>query len=119
MKVSFMAIPLPLRQAVTTLALILVVVVSTPFAVAEDLWIDVRTNEEFASGHVDGAINIPHTEIAKEISKLTTDKSAPIKLYCRSGHRAGLAKTALEELGYTNVENLGGLEDAKKVAAAQ
>ena len=96
-----------------------VIFVNAPLAFADDLWIDVRSNEEYAGEHLQGAVNIPHTEIAQEITKLTTDKSATIKLYCRSGNRAGLAKTALEELGYTHVENVGGLEDAKKAVAAQ
>ena len=97
----------------------LIITIGTPLVWAEDLWIDVRSNEEFAGEHLDGAVNIPHTQIANQITKLTTDKSASIKLYCRSGTRAGLAKTALEELGYTNVENVGGLEDAKKAVAAE
>jgi len=47
-----------------------------------------------------------------QIESLNLSKNAPIKLYCRSGVRAGIALTALEELGYTNVENVGGIGDA-------
>jgi len=80
------------------------------------VWIDVRTPQEYSSGHLDGATNIPHTEIGDQIASVTEDKSAPIKLYCRSGGRAGMAKEKLEEMGYTNVENVGGLDDAKEMA---
>ena len=79
----------------------------------ETLIIDVRSAEEWDSGHLEQAIHIPHTEIAAQIESHATSKDANIALYCRSGGRAGVAKTALEELGYTNVENVGGYEDAQ------
>lgn len=81
----------------------------------DSIWIDVRTPQEYGTGHLEQATNIPHTEIADKIAQLTTDKSAEIKLYCRSGGRADMAKKTLEEMGYTNVTNYGGYEDAKKV----
>ncbi|MGH1471859.1 MAG: rhodanese-like domain-containing protein [Cellvibrionaceae bacterium] len=97
-----------------TLALLMASVAS-PLYAAEDIWIDVRTDKEWNSGHLDGAIHIPHTEITGKIVSLTDDKNAPIKLYCRSGGRAGMAKKELEKMGYNNVTNVGGLKDAKKV----
>jgi phage shock protein E len=79
----------------------------------EDItWIDVRTPEEFAGRAVSKAINIPHTEITDKIAAVVADKNAPIYVYCRSGNRSGKAKAALEEIGYTNVINLGGVEHA-------
>ncbi|WP_206028678.1 rhodanese-like domain-containing protein [Thalassoroseus pseudoceratinae] len=75
--------------------------------------IDVRSESEWDSGHVEQAVHIPHTEIADRISEVTTDKDAKIVLYCAVGGRAGKAKSALEELGYTNVENGGGYDDVK------
>jgi phage shock protein E len=57
---------------------------------------------------------LPHTEIATQIADLSLRKSTPIKLYCRSGVRAGLALIELEALGYTNVENVGGIADARE-----
>lgn len=75
-------------------------------------WIDVRTAEEFATGAVSKAINIPHTEIVEKIASVADDKDAPIYVYCRSGNRSGKAKAALEAVGYTNVTNLGGVKDA-------
>jgi phage shock protein E len=80
----------------------------------EELWIDVRTQEEWDSGHLEEAFHIPHDQIATRISEATTNKEAIIHLYCRSGGRAGRAKTALEELGFTQVMNEGGYEDLLK-----
>lgn len=77
--------------------------------------LDVRTSVEYATGHIDGATNISHDELAErigEVGKLTGgDKSRPIVVYCRSGKRAGMAKKVLTEAGYEQVTNLGGLSD--------
>ena len=75
--------------------------------------IDVRSQKEWDAGHVESAIHIPHTEIVEGIAKVTEDKNAKIYLHCKVGGRAGTAMKALEEAGYTNVENLGGMDDAK------
>lgn len=80
-------------------------------------WIDVRTADEYASGHVSEAVHIPYEEIGARISEVTTDKDALIYLYCRSGRRSGIAKAALDEAGFTRVVNAGGLEEALKKAA--
>lgn len=76
-----------------------------------DVVIDVRTPEEYQSGHIEGAININYTGIGSEIEKFVPDKNTVIHLYCGSGRRAGIAKDTLEEMGYTNVINEGGFED--------
>jgi len=78
------------------------------------IWIDVRTPNEFASGHLQEALNIPHTKIEGEIASITADKEAPIHLYCRSGNRAGVAKRILNKMGYTNVVNEGGYQNLLK-----
>ena len=75
--------------------------------------IDVRSAEEFASGHLRGAVNIPHDRITDEIGSVAADKSTRIILYCRSGRRADTALNALKAIGYENVSNYGGLEDAQ------
>ena len=75
--------------------------------------IDVRSAEEFASGHLRGAVNIPHDRITEEIGSVAADKSTPVILYCRSGRRAETALNALKAAGYENVSNCGGLEDAR------
>jgi phage shock protein E len=82
-------------------------------AAADDpLWVDVRSATEYSQGHVEQAVNIPHTEIAAGITELGTEPDAVIYVYCRSGRRSGIAKETLEGMGYTAVVNLGGFEDA-------
>ncbi len=63
----------------------------------EYIVIDVRTKNEYDSGHVVGSINIPYDEINENIN-LAKDK--PILVYCQSGRRSSIAYTALEKLGY-------------------
>ena len=75
--------------------------------------VDVRTSGEFETSHVAGAANIPYDSISERIGELGLSRSDEILLYCRSGRRAELAKTALEGLGYTNVKNLGSEEQAE------
>jgi len=82
---------------------------------ADVVWLDVRSQEEFASGHIDGALNIPHTEINASNSLSLGDKDRPVYVYCRSGHRAGIALDKLKALGFTNAVNIGGLGDANKL----
>lgn len=79
------------------------------------LLVDVRTQEEFDGGHLEGALLIPVDEIVSRASELGDDKNRAIVLYCRTGNRSGQAKRALEELGYTNVMNAGGYESLKRV----
>ena len=83
----------------------------------DPLWIDVRTAEEYAAGHVSGAVNIPYEEITGRIAEVTTDKDALIYVYCRSGRRSGIAQDALGKAGFSNVVNIGGLDDALKKSA--
>lgn len=81
---------------------------------AKSVVFDVRSAEEFQTGHLKNAINIPHTEITEQISNHVKNKDAKIMLYCGSGRRAGIAKKALEEIGYTNITNGGGYKDLKE-----
>ena len=74
--------------------------------------IDVRSAEEFQTGHVKGAINIPHTEIADKIAGAVPDKTAPLKLYCRSGRRVKAAINDLQKLNYNDLEDCGGISEA-------
>lgn len=76
------------------------------------LLLDVRSETEFASGHVKGAINLPMASL-ENIENLASDKDTPIYLYCRSGNRSQKAKTLLEEKGYTKVIDLGGISNYK------
>jgi phage shock protein E len=96
------------------LSLCLSLLFSPALLAADPIWIDVRTTDEYTSGHVSEAVNIPYTEIAEGISALTGDKDASIYVYCRSGRRSGIAKETLEGLGYTQVVNVGGINEAMK-----
>lgn len=71
--------------------------------------LDVRTSEEYRSGHVKGAILLPDYEIGKRAESLLTDKDQLILVYCRSGRRSKLAAAELASLGYTNVKEFGGI----------
>jgi rhodanese-related sulfurtransferase len=78
------------------------------------LILDVRTQEEFSSGHVPGAVNISHDELASRLSDLDSEKDRAVVVYCRSGKRAGLATAVLLDAGYTNVLHLEGDMNAWK-----
>ena len=75
--------------------------------------LDARTPDEYAQGHIPGAINVPNEEIGTaEIPELP-DKSQLILVYCRSGRRSKEASEKLAKLGYTNVVEFGGILDWK------
>ena len=73
--------------------------------------LDVRTEEEFAEGHIAGAILIPDYEITEKAESVLTDKDQQILVYCRSGRRSKNAASQLVELGYSNVKEFGGIID--------
>ena len=83
-------------------------------AFAKDVVIDVRTAAEFQSSHVQGALNLPHDSISQDIFKAKVAKDDHVILYCRSGRRSDIALGTLKGLGFSNVENYGGLEQAQK-----
>ena len=68
--------------------------------------IDVRSPAEFASGHIDGARNIPVGEIASRSAEAGAPDS-PVVVYCASGTRSAMARRALRAKGYRQVYNLG------------
>ena len=71
--------------------------------------LDVRTPEEFESGHIKDAINIPNETIGNtELAELP-DKEQLIVIYCRSGNRSKQASEKLVQLGYTNIVEFGGI----------
>lgn len=89
------------------LQLSIAVIVSAIFVMpnyAKEVLIDVRTPEEYQMSHPDGAINLPHNDIISLVEKNNISKHDSIKLYSRTGNRAELAKTALQSVGYRNVE---------------
>lgn len=72
------------------------------------LVIDVRTPQEYSEGHVPSAINIPHTEIATRLDAISQHKDQPVVIYCKSGRRAAIAATALQQAGFTQLLHLEG-----------
>ena len=75
--------------------------------------LDVRRPDEFATGHIPNAINIPNESIGTdEISELP-DQDQLILVYCRSGNRSKQASQKLVKLGYSNVVEFGGINDWK------
>ena len=76
--------------------------------------LDVRQADEFNAGHIDGAVLVPHDTIVEKIDAIVLDKSTPVFVYCRSGRRYAIAVKAMEKLGYTNITDLGGMDEAKK-----
>lgn len=72
--------------------------------------VDVRREDEFADGHIPGAICIPNESIESEPAALP-DKSQVIYIYCRSGNRSKQASQKLAELGYSSVVEFGGILD--------
>ncbi len=65
--------------------------------------IDVREESEYAEGHIPGAVNIPIRTLADNLDKVPADQ--PVMVYCASGHRAGMALSSLQALGYDNVRS--------------
>lgn len=96
-------------------ALMIAIFTSMTALAADPVIIDVRTDSEFNSGHLQGALHMQHDKIGSMIETKVPDKNADILLYCRSGARAGVAKKTLESLGYRNVKNGGGLKDLQGV----
>jgi len=80
--------------------------VKTRLDAGEKIFIlDVREENEFAGGHIQGAVNIPIRTVAKNMDKLPA-KDAMIVAVCRSGMRAAYVTMALGILGYTNVRDM-------------
>lgn len=87
---------------------------------AKTIWVDVRTPEEFAQGHVKHASNLPLSDsLVSQIQRAGVNKDDVVLLYCRSGHRAGLAQVALQKAGYAKAQNLGGFADLKASQAVK
>lgn len=74
--------------------------------------IDVRSTEEYAQGHIPGAISVPADNI-EAISSKVSDKSTPVFTYCLRGSRSIKAVKALKTMGYSNVINMGGINKYK------
>ena len=68
--------------------------------------LDVRSPQEFAEGHIAGAVNVPYDQIAARLAEVPKDKD--VVLYCRTGRRTGIAAEVLAANGYTRLSHLDG-----------
>ena len=72
--------------------------------------LDVRTPQEYGQGRIPGSQNLPLGDFGR-LAELAPDRSAPLFVYCLSGARSGQAVTALRQMGYQNVTNIGGISE--------
>ena len=72
------------------------------------LILDVRSRDEFAAGHIPGAVNIPHDELSERLDELDIQASEEIVVHCQSGRRAGAAEALLADAGYLELRDLTG-----------
>lgn len=77
-------------------------------AAPEAILLDVRTPQEYREGHIPGSKNVPLQTIDK-VSAVADNKNTPLFVYCYSGARSRQAVGALQQMGYTNVKNIGGI----------
>ena len=73
--------------------------------------VDVRREDEFAQGHIPGAILIPNESIGTKMPSELPDLDQTILVYCRTGRRSKEASQKLADIGYTNVYEFGGITD--------
>ena len=73
--------------------------------------LDVRTPEEFAEGHIPGAVNLELGTFDQNAAEVIPDKDAILLVYCRSGNRSKTASEILVSMGYTKVYEFGGIID--------
>ncbi|BDF58603.1 hypothetical protein CE91St36_14200 [Christensenellaceae bacterium] len=73
--------------------------------------VDVRTPGEYAERHLENALNVPNEEIADTPPEKLADKDARLIVYCRTGIRSKQASDKLVAMGYTNVFDMGGIND--------
>lgn len=84
-------------------------------SLAETVWVDVRTVEEYQQDHIEGDLNLPLHTLEDRSLASRFDQDDEIMLYCRSGGRAEQALEIFEAAGFGNVHNAGGIEDAREM----
>ena len=70
--------------------------------------VDVRSDKEYADGHIANSLNIPQGLLSDRLAELADFKETPIIVACKSGSRSGMASSVLIKQGFQNVRNLGG-----------
>jgi phage shock protein E len=86
--------------------------------------LDVRTPEEYAAGHLPGAVNIPHDQLAARLGELSGARERDIVVYCRTGRRSTEALGVLDDAGFKRLFHLKGdytrwTEEKRPVIATQ
>jgi phage shock protein E len=79
------------------------------FAAEDALFLDVRTAEEFAEGHVAGATLIPYDQLQTRWREIEAYRDRPVVVYCRTGRRSAIAVRVLQQQGFTKLYDGGGL----------
>lgn len=77
----------------------------------EVIVLDVRTQAEYAEGHIENSVLLPVDDISAKAEEVIKDKDAKILVYCRSGNRSAAAAKNLISMGYANVYDFGGIND--------
>lgn len=98
--------------------LVTLIILTTKYVWAEgnaQLIIDVRTESEWNAGHLATAIHIPLDIFEQNIASLVKDRQQTVYLYCKSGNRSGKALQVMQDLGYINAKNVGGVGDASQL----
>jgi Rhodanese-related sulfurtransferase len=118
---------LPVKKLLATFALIAGATLSLagcasaePVEITADtVIIDVRTPGEFASGHLEGAVNIDiqSPDFAAQVMEL--DKDGEYFIYCRSGNRSGQAISQMDKMGFTDMTNGGGVQQASDISGIE
>jgi phage shock protein E len=80
-------------------------VIVEALAVPGHLILDVRSSDEYAGGHVDGAVHVPVSQVAERMPTIAPDKDQQIVVYCAVGGRAATAESKLRSMGYTKILN--------------
>ena len=79
---------------------------------SESVLIDARDPKEYAAGHIPGSVNVPAGSIHMVDTEIP-DLDTPVYVYCLSGARSSRAVASLQNMGYTNVKNIGGINKYK------
>ncbi|MDO6681068.1 MULTISPECIES: rhodanese-like domain-containing protein [unclassified Oceanobacter] len=93
--------------------LAVLLVLGSTLTMADTIFVDVRTDEEYQQDHLTGAAHIPFQQIAEKIGQLQLQKDDQVVLYCRSGRRASIAADTLDGMGFTNIKNIKTLSSAR------
>ncbi|MBK5074529.1 thiosulfate sulfurtransferase PspE [Budviciaceae bacterium CWB-B4] len=89
--------------------LITIMLMFSASVMAAEHWIDVRIAEQYQAEHIKGAINIPLRQLKEQIVSQISNKDDTLHLYCNSGRQSGMAKQILQDMGYTQVLDEGGI----------